>query len=637
MRIPLIWLKDYVKLPDDLKLLTDRLTMAGHLLDKIDQTKKDTVIDLELRGNRADCYSIFGIAREVSAIFSKPVNYPDLYSKTLKNVQQLPECVNTIKTPLVKRVMMVVIKNVKILPSPTWTKSKLEAYGVPSINNIVDLTNFVMLELGEPMHAFDLDKIGKNIQIRLAKNGEKMMTFQGTTLTLTNDDLVWANTKSLLSVAGAIGEKNHSITDTTKNILVEAANYDRANIRRTIRRHNLNTDAGLRHEKELDKNLVKDAIYRFLQLVEENNWGTIEQKVFDYYPSPAKNIVINFDYKRIEEIGGVKIENKAVKDILKRLNFKINKETSSGLSVICPTYRTDVVQEEDLVEEVLRIYGYDKINPKILDLEIPPIITPPEVTQENDLKTTLVSLGFDEIISSAFVKESYVSTNKLLDDIKNVQPVIITNPPSPDVEKMRMSLNPNLLEFTRRSIAERGEETRLFEIGKIYYRQSNKYFEKRKLGISYWKKTASNFKDFKGYLEAFMDIMNLKKQQIEDLFIFKVSDENIFYAELDLDTIINKTERAAVQLWPKYPPIIEDLTLIIPVNIQISAIIKLIKSVNSLIRNVRLIDSFEQTKTFRIIYADPKKTLTDVEVLEIRKKILSILKKNLQIELRGRG
>src|SRR5258706_2829936 len=232
MRVPLNWLKEYVNLPEKQDVLTHQLTMAWHMLDKVDHINGHVILDLELRGNRADCYSILGIAREVSALFKSPVKYPKTHAQ-LKKVPQLKDTKLDVKTSLVKRVMMVAIKEVTLTDSPKWLKEKLEEYGVASINNIVDLSNYVMLETGEPMHTFDLDKVGKNLEIRLAKKNEKMVTFLGKELTLTNEDLVWAKKDAVLSVAGALGGKNHSISDSTKNVLLEAASYDHANIRRS--------------------------------------------------------------------------------------------------------------------------------------------------------------------------------------------------------------------------------------------------------------------------------------------------------------------------------------------------------------------------------------------------------------------
>lgn len=643
MRIPISWLKDYVNIPRDLSVLTDKLTMAGHLLNKTEEGNGGAVIDLELRGNRADCYSILGIAKEVAVLFKTRVKSPPLYPK-LKKVSQLKECQNTIKTPLVKRVMMVVIKEIKITDSPDWLKQRLAAYGIPSINNIVDLTNYIMVELGEPMHAFDLDQIGPKIEIRLAKNGEKMTTFLGQTITLTNDDLVWTNSQSLLSIAGAIGEKYHSISEKTNNILVEAANYDRANIRRSIRRHNLMTDAGIRHEKDLDPNLVEEAIRRFLQIIKENNWGKIENCVFDYYPSPVKPWIVRLDYAKLESLGGLKVDKKVAEKILHRLNFVIKEESNSGIKVLCPTYRTDVTLEEDLIEEILRVYGYDKIPPKTLSLEIPTIVTPSYINQEAKIRDALVGLGFDEAISFPFIKEKNWRYNQLLDNQPG-QSVNITNPPSPDIEKMRMTLLPNLLDFAQRVINERGQRLMFFEIGKVYYKKTNKYYEKRKLGLIYWEKDKQNFLQFKGLLESLLTKINLEGIHLKeaDNIPFLTNQyqlyqnknivgqggqfNNIFYAEIDLDSILGKEKKPAASLWPKFPPIIEDLSFALPPKTPAGEVLQSIKSASLIVRSVKLLDSYKDTRTFRLTYQSSKKTLNDKEIQKIREKIVNEVKR----------
>jgi len=299
MKIPLNWLNEIIPLPADNGVLTDKLTMVGHMLDKRLVIDGEEVVDLELRGNRADCYSILGIAREVSAIFDTKVKL--LQTLELTKVSKLLNSNLSVDTPLVKRAAMTEAFDVKITKSPAWLVKKLTAYGMESVNNIVDLTNYVMIETGEPMHAFDSDKVKGELQIRLAKEGEKMITFQGATLTLTKNDLVWSRGTEVLSVAGAIGEKYHSISETTKNILVEAANYDRANIRRSVYRHNLLTEAGIRHEKELDPNMVDNALGRFLFLLKKHGWGTPNCKIYDYYPKKLNpwKLKLNFDYLKM--------------------------------------------------------------------------------------------------------------------------------------------------------------------------------------------------------------------------------------------------------------------------------------------------------------------------------------------------
>jgi len=628
MKIPVSWLKEYVDLPDD---FIDKLTSVGHMFDKSEEIDGETVIDFELRGNRADCYSIFGIAREIAAIYGTKIKPLSVIGIKKGNITTKL----SIKTPLVKRAGMVEVKNVKITESPQWLSQKLKLVGIDSINNIVDLTNYVMIETGEPTHAFDLDKIENNLEIRLAKKGEEIVTFQGVTLQLTDEDLVWAKDNQVLSIAGSIGEKYNSISDKTKNVLLEAANYERANIRRTVYRHKLFTEAGIRHEKELDPEMVKRAIERYLYFIKKHNWGKFEPIMSDYYPHPPTKRRINIDWSQIERLGGVKIDKAEIVNILKRLSFEIN-----GTSVAVPSYRTDVSLPEDVAEEVLRIYSYDKIPAKILSLEIPKNVTPEYINQEKAIKNAATGIGFDEIISLSFVKEKYLNQNIPPSGTKVIS---IQNPPSPDTQHLRSTLLPNLLEQAQKVVHERGLIVQFFEIGKIYFRKKN-YTEKRKIGLIYWKESGSKFTDFKSLLLGFFtkanitelvftpEILNL---ELSDSYLIKIgkkeigfggSVNNMYYAEIDLDSILGNDKKYKISLWPKFPPQIEDITFIIPEKTYIGTVASEIKSVSRLITKVELADIYNNAYTFNIEYQHPEKTLTDREVGEIRKEILAKIK-----------
>lgn len=632
MKIPLNWLKELVTLPEDINKLTSDLTIVGHMLDKVEIKNGETVLDLELRGNRADCYSIMGIAREVSAI----------YGTKLKNINLIPvklvKKYNTkldVQTNLVKRASLIEINDVKIAKSPKWLSEKLIAYGIESINNIVDLTNLVMIETGEPMHAFDLDQIGNNLEIRLAKTSEKITTFTDTVLTLTKDDLVWATDNKIISVAGSIGEKYHSISNNTKNILLEAANYDRSNIRRTVYRHNLLTDAGIRHEKELDPNLVDFAISRFLYFIKKYNWGEFNPVVYDFYPKPVKPWKLNLDINYLNNLTGIDFDKKEINKILSNLGFgNINK-------IVIPTYRTDVVLVEDLIEEIVRIYGYDKIPAKTLSLEIPKNITPSYILQEEKLRASAVSIGFDECISLSFVKEKYKTNN-----------IELVNPPSPDTKYLRNSLFYNLLDSAQKTINERGELVQLFEIGKIYLASKGGYVEKRKIGFIYWSKKSNNFVNFKSLISAFFDKAGIKNPDyISEIisfnfvnsYLLKLNKKEIgfggkhndlYYTEIDLDSILGIDKKYEVSLWPKYPPQIEDITLIIPEKTYIGEVIAEITNTQSPIIKVELVDIYDNNYTFNIEYQSEDHTLTDKEVEEIRTKILASLKSKFGITIK---
>jgi phenylalanyl-tRNA synthetase beta chain len=641
MKIPLNWLGELIKLPEDSKSLTDSLTMVGHMLDKKSITDGKTVIDLELRGNRADCYSILGIAREVSAIFDEKIN--NLCSLELNNVTKLKNSNLIIKTSLVKRAATTEIYNVKITKSPEWLSRRLVEYGMESINNIVDLTNYVMIETGEPMHAFDLDKITESLEIRLAKDGEKMTTFQNDIITLTKNDLVWAMGNEVLSVAGAIGEKYHSISDTTRNILLEAANYDRANIRRSVYRHNLLTEAGIRHEKELDPNMVESAIGRFLYLIKKYGWGVPNCKVYDYYPKKSKPWKLKLNYKYLKSLGNVDIKAIDVKKILVNLGFKITTDTREDLEVLVPTYRTDITLEEDLVEEVLRIHGYDKIPAHVLSLEIPKDVTPNYIKQEDKLKQNASAVGFSEAISLSFVKEDLAKYNKHSQK-GDTKIVSLQNPPSPDYKNLRINLLANLYELARKAIFERASEVRLFEVGKIYSKEKGRYFENRKIGFIYYQEGAMSFEIFKGLINAFfvkmgIDLPSFSSEMLlvplRDSYELHLNNkiigyggqlENIYFAEIDLDSILASEKTHEVTLWPKYPPQIEDITLTFPKKTRIGEVIDSIRSVNQLVNKTELKDSYKDAYTFRIEYQDPEKTLTNEDVEKIRNEILKKVK-----------
>lgn len=641
MRIPIDWLGEYVKVPKNLGKLTDKLTLAGHMLDKLDKNGSHIVVDLELRGNRADCYSIYGIAREVSALFDAKIKEIELYknSKSSKNIDSVKLNPNS---KYVNRVMMVSIDNVRIEQSPSWMKERLQEYGIDPLNNIVDLTNYVMLETGQPMHAFDLQRIGKDLEIRLAKNGEKIITFQGSEIELTNDDLVWSNGESVLSVAGAIGGKGHSIQKNTKNILLEAASYNQANIRRTVHRHNLLTDAGIRHEKELDPNLVETGVQRYLYFIDKYNWGKIDAKTYDYYPKPVKPWKVSLSLAYLNSLSGLEISPQIAKSSLKKLGFAIEKENKTEIEVLCPTIRTDVRLEEDLVEEVVRLVGYDKIPVKTLSLEIPDDITPAFINQEIDLKNKMAALGFDEIISLPFVEPKYQNYNVSLSE--KGHPVVLENRPSPEIEEMRMSIFPNLLKSTIKVKNERGDKCRFFEIGKIYYQKDNDYVERRVLAMSYWTRNKSSYRKYKGFLDSLFNSINLseyffektKLNFLQNSYLIKIGSKvvgvggylnNLYFTEFYLDEIIDKTNAQKAKLWPKYPPQIEDITIKIQQHTEVGNIMDTIQKASKSVSNIELRDIYKNAYTFRISYLDNEKTLTDEDVKRIRKLISISLQK----------
>lgn len=640
MKIPINWLNQIVNLPKDTKLLTEKLTMIGHMLDKIEVVDGQTVIDLELRGNRADCYSIMGIAREVAAISNGNIKtQPEIKVKQVKKL-------NTnlsIKSPLVKRAMITQITGVKIEKSPKWLSQKLELYGMESVNNIVDLTNYVMIETGQPMHAFDNGKLSKDLQVRLAKHKERIITFQNSSITLTKDDLVWTMGEKVIAIAGGIGEKYHSISNDTTNILVEAANYDRASIRKTIYRHKLLTESGIRQEKELDPNMVESAIGRFLYLIQKNGWGKFDSKVYDYYPKKINPWKIKLDLNNLFTIGGVEITNATIKKILSNLNFKIISFTKNDIELLVPTYRTDVTLPEDLIEEILRIYGYDKIPSNVLSLEIPKQITPEYIIQESKAREAAAAVGFSEAITLSFVKKAFSSYN-LNSEKAQAQIVELINPPSPDNQNLRMTLLSNLFELSQKAINLGSSDVQLFELGKIYYKYKGKYVEERKCGFVFQQIDKNSFAKFKSKIDSFFSLMGISSHTLNpEALLLPLTNsyeiyaagkkvgvggkiKNIYFAEIDLDKILGTGIQYKITLWPKYPPQIEDVTFYLPDRTLLGEVAKNIKSIN-LVKNCVLSGSYQNNYfTFKIWYQHPEKTLTNSEVEEARTNIVNLIK-----------
>jgi phenylalanyl-tRNA synthetase beta chain len=403
------------------------------------------------------------------------------------------------------------------------------------------------------------------------------------------------------------------------------------------------TDAGIRHEKELDPNLVETAISRYLYLIKENDWGKFDEGVSDYYPKVVKPWKIKVNLEKVKNLSGIDVSIVEIKNILQSLDFEITGSNKTQIEVLVPTHRTDVMLEEDVIEEILRIYGYDNIPTKTLSLEIPAVVTPKFIDQELNLKGYMVSLGFNEVISSTFVKEELLELNLLLDE-GIAEKVELSNPPSPDNKVLRMTLLPNLYEFVEKITNERGVQASLFEIGKIYFKFKGMYVEKRKLGIIAWDKNGLSFAKFKGIVDAVFLKNNLKNVTymniplsagINETHSISINKEvigyggkyrNVYYCEIDLDSILDKGGAQVVNLWPKYPPQIEDHNFTFPEKTEIGEVMNAIGSMDPVVGKVELIDVYKDTYTFRIWYQDPGKTLTDNEVTEVRNKILQKIK-----------
>lgn len=620
--MPLSWLAEYVKLPSSVTELTDRLTMIGHMLDKTLHIEEETVIDLELRGNRADLFGLIGIARDISAAWNVPLTLPP--GALLPTIDKKSTLITVEANDIVPR-FIAFTASVTVKDSPEWLKKRLKEYGMASINNVVDITNYVMIETGIPIHAFDKHKLsGGHLFVRRAKKNEKMTTFMGETISLTPEDIVLADQKGPQAIT-LVGSKNSGTTAETKEILIEAAVYSQANVRRTSRRLGVRTEAGTRLEKHLDPNEVPFALARAMFLLQELAEAKTTSKLSDTYSSVRKPITIELPLTEVTRLSGISVTQKEQKVILERLGCLV-KLSKNSLNVTVPTFRTDIHESADLVEEVTRIFGYETVPTLTLEGELPPEQTTDRIKQEEIMKHLLVQLQLNEVITSTLVATDNTA-------------IVLTNAPDPANASLRTSLLPNLVIYAKRSLNERAEKVAIFEIGKVYGKRKAEYFEQRNLGMlitgnidtkSYSRNPRPiTYFDLKGIFELFAERLGV---HIE----YEIQIIGDMYAvEISLDALIGKPVEPfkPYRIAPQYPPIIEDVSFVVNEETKTGELLSTISSFNPLIHEAYLLDAFENKRTFRIVYQDPKKNLSGEEVKPIREKLIHDIVKKYKIEL----
>ncbi len=665
MNVPLSWLSEYVELPKSEKELTDRLTMVGHMLDKRKEVGNDVVIDLELRGNRADMFGMIGVARDIATIFNTPLRWPNVSPLPKTNAAMpLLKAERSVKG-LVKRYMAIKME-VTIKASPKWLADRLSAYGIEPYNNVIDVTNYVMVETSHPMHAFDADKLtGDTLILRKAKQGEKFETIQqGTTLTLTTDDIAIADAKGVQSLT-CIGGAKTKVTDTTKTILLETAVYDSASCRRTGRRHKIATEGGGRHEKHQDPHELPFTLARAIEILKEIAGAKIIGEVSDYYPEPVKQTKIDFNPSEVARLAGIHIPTNEITRILSSLGCEVvpNKK---NISVTIPTFRTDISQSADLVEEIVRVHGYDKVPVETMIGQLPKSGTPPHIRFQHTVKYALAQLQMNEIITSTLMAKADVAVYERHGAFTPT--ITLVNAPDPHTATLRPSLLPNLVEYAKRSLGFRQKRIALFEIGNVYAQpKPNVYKEHAALGIimggetpGSWNKKPHtlSFFDLKGIIESLAEMLGIsielnqsddhpsmsvpqgklmvKNQRVGHIGLLDQTirqslgvKEVLHCAELDLD-MLRTVETAMVQPYtiaPLYPPVFEDISFVMPEASAVGPLLTKIQRFDPLVASATLTSIYEQTRTIHITYQDPTKNLTGQDILPIHAKIIAMAKK----------
>ncbi len=671
MKISYNWLKDYIKKLPKPEKLAEILTMHSFEVKEINKVGKDRVLDIDILPNRAhDCLSHIGVAKECAALLKlkikdkkiQPKADPPRAGKTSDFVS-----VEIKDKELCPRYCARYISGVKVGPSPIWLKDRLEAIGQKSINNIVDVSNYVMLETGQPLHAFDLDKLsGNQIIVRKAKKGEKILTLDNEKYDLDESTLVIADAKEPVAIAGIKGGKKAEISKNTKTIILESANFNPTNIYLGSKKLGLKTEASLRFEHGLDPNSASQAIDRLASLICGIGGGKIARGMVDIYPKQIKPKKIGIRLAKINSVSGINFSEKEIVKIFNLLGFKTKKINQQFL-VEVPTCRLDIELPEDLIEEVGRIYGYQKIPSKLPLGALAPAKVDDSLRIITKAKNILESLGLTEVYNYSFVGEN--DLKKLGLEPKNY--IELENPLSSDLKYLRKDLIINLLKNIRDNFRY-FSEVRLFELGKVYFKK-----EKTMLAGIIGSKTSFGSKLFyesKGIVDSLLNKLGISNQWYDDYKatsdwtdkIFwdfsksaeiKLDDKEIgFFGEInplalskfditgqvaafyiDFELLTQSVEEELIYEPPsKFPAAVRDIAVLVNLNDRVTAVLNVINaSGGKLVQDVDLFDMYEgeeipegkKNLAFHIIYQAQDRTLTDDEVDGIHEKIVHALER----------
>ncbi|MBX2962067.1 MAG: phenylalanine--tRNA ligase subunit beta [Cyclobacteriaceae bacterium] len=641
----------------------------------------DYSIEIGLTPNRADAASHMGVARDIKAALNREILQPSVeaFSIDNHNLQISLAVENAAACP---RYSGLTLSGITVAESPTWLKNRLQAIGIAPINNIVDITNYVLHETGQPLHAFDADEItGNKVIIKTLPQETSFITLDGKERKLQANDLMICNAQEGMCIAGVFGGLKSGITEKTKNIFLESAYFSPDYIRKTSMHHALKTDASFRFERGTDPNMTVYALKRAALLIKEIAGGVISSEVVDEYPVEIKNRTILVKDKNVNRLIGKAIPRQEVIEILDRLDIKIIDSSDDGYTVSVPPYRVDVIQEADIVEEILRIYGFNNIELK--ESAGSDYIAEFPINDINKFKNTLGSLlvnnGFYEIWTNSLTNEAWQTKHKLT--FKG-EPVHILNKLSEEQGVLRQTMLFTGLEVCAYNINRKQKDLKLYEFGKIYFNENGKYHEEEKLALflsgnteteNWQNKTAQvsfySMAQFVYQLIERVGLNGIKQQTISDpLFDYSVRlsisnqlvgkygkvktalqkefgiKQDIFYAELNTHLLFNKANpKLVVTEVPKYPEVRRDLSLVLDRNVSFEDVQKLVLSTEKrLIREIITFDVYEGDKipqdkkayALGFTLLDESKTLTDEEIDQTMQRLMMAFEQKLGAVIR---
>lgn len=649
MIVPLSWLKDYVEADLPVKKLADRLTEIGLSVEAIKKVGDEPILEIEITPNRPDCLSILGIAREVAAITGSKIKLPKAEIPEAEEKLEI-EIVNDFK--LCPRYTALIIDGIQVKPSPTFIQERLKKIGLRPINNLVDITNYVMFETGNPLHVFDYDKITpKKLLTLKSKGGEKFESVDEICYVLPRDAIIIKDSEErVIDLCGLKGGLNTGISEQTKTVFLHAPIYNPILIRRTSQALSLRSDASAIFERGANPGGTFNTLKRATSLILKYAGGKITSEIIDLKKEKFVPWTIKLRHPKLEKILGIKINPPKVKEILESLGLNLKLKTSNSqlsYNVTIPTHRGDLKIEEDLIEEVARIYGYNNF-PKSLPIGEAPTEKIPflkNFSLEEKVKQILAGAGYTEIYTYSLISKKAL-INIGFDEEKALR---VSNPVSGEYEYLRPALSPNLLSAFRLN-QPNFSKIKFFELGKIYPEEklrlsgitnSDYYHTKGILELIFQELGIEN-PTFKPYVKrnilyhpARVAVIETSKSllgtvgEVNPAVLTKFGIKGrvvIFDIDFEVISKLAKTVKKFISI-PEFPPIIEDLAFVIQPRTQVGDLLQLIKQSSSIIQSVELLDVHENTRTFRIVFQHPQKTLTDKEVGKIRKKIIEMAEK----------
>jgi phenylalanyl-tRNA synthetase beta chain len=629
---------------------------------------EDTILDVEITPNRGDLLSHFGLAREISALVGQPLRLPN--QPTAGGAPALQKKGIEISAPeqcpfySARR-----IENIKVGPSPDWLRAKLEAVGLRSINNIVDISNFVMLELGQPTHAFDSDKLRGDIVVRLAHEGEKFLALDGKTYTLTSRDLVIADQERVVGIGGVMGGEETGVTASTKNVLLEAAYFSPSSVRRTARTLNLPSDASYRFERRVDPGMILPASDRAAELMREIAGANPSPEIATAGALPEPPADVSLRYEHCNELIGVTVPKERAAEILQRFGLQESRATGNESTWKIPSYRADLQRDVDLIEEIVRGFGIENVPVRDRSRFTPQSEADRNYDFESELRARLVGRGLAEVRTSKLISRKALGFENAIE---------LKNPLNEDHVALRRSFYPSFLDVLVRNVLGGAERVAIFEVGRVFIPPGGS--EERHLGILLWGNSAPSahwrsdnrildYFDLKGAVESVISSASFKRVERPDLmlaaeiwrnderigFAGQVASERtktigathpVLFAELNIDSVAHLGSGQTFREIEKFPAITRDIAMIVPEDLSHEKVLSTITSANEpLLASVELFDVFsgkeaaglgagKKSLAYALTYRDKTRTLTNDEITVVHAKIRERLQSELGVELR---